>query len=334
MPSNSARNTLARHWELLRLLPVRGPGKTARQLASELADAGFAVSKRQVERDLIELQSVFALDCNDASIPYGWRWPSGGSVELPALSLAEALSLKIVEDTLRPLLPGAVLRILKSRFEEASSKLKALKIHNAAAQWVDKVRTVDPALPMHPPAIDSEVLDSIQNALLSDHQIQALYLNTDQKAVELRLHPLALVNRGPLTYLVATAFDYTDIRLYALHRFATVQELQEYSRRPGDFDIDVYLDEGGLQFGRRAAIKLEMRVSLSLAHVLQESPLSAEQRIEVNDDFAILAATLSDTWQLRWWILSQGEAVQVLKPQELRTEMISTLEQSLKNYSS
>lgn len=32
------------------------------------------------------------------------------------------------------------------------------------------------------------------------------------------LHPLALVVRGPVTYLVATASDYPDVRLYALHR--------------------------------------------------------------------------------------------------------------------
>ena len=333
MPSNSSRQTLARHWELLRLLPSRGTGKTAGQLTIELADAGFSVSKRQVERDLTELQAIFSLDCNDGSAPYGWRWPSGGSIELPALTLAEALSLKIVESALRPLFPGAVLRILKTRFDEASAKLQALKPQNRTARWADKVRTVAPALPMCAPEIDADALDALQNALLSDHQIEVLYKNSDHKHVELRLHPLALVNRGHLNYLVATAFEYTDVRLYALHRFTAVKELHERCLRPVDFDIDTYLSEGGLQFGARSAITLEMRVSPSLADYLRESPLNEDQKIETGDGFAVISVVIPDTWQLRWWILSQGAEIQILSPADLRADVISALTQSLKNYS-
>jgi len=74
VPYDKTRRTLARQWELLKLLPTRGVGKTAKELSEALNEAGFKVSKRQVERDLGELLEAFALDCNNASIPYGWRW--------------------------------------------------------------------------------------------------------------------------------------------------------------------------------------------------------------------------------------------------------------------
>ena len=39
MPSNTTRNTILRQWELLKLLPSRGPGKTATALAGEFMSA-------------------------------------------------------------------------------------------------------------------------------------------------------------------------------------------------------------------------------------------------------------------------------------------------------
>mgnify|MGYP000287578086 CR=1 FL=1 len=91
MPANKKKHTLARQWELLKRLPTRGAGKTASELTQELQVAGFDVSKRQVERDLGELMDAFDLECNNASIPYGWRWLPGASSDLAGMTLADAL---------------------------------------------------------------------------------------------------------------------------------------------------------------------------------------------------------------------------------------------------
>jgi hypothetical protein len=50
MPKTSNHHTLARQWELLQLLPSRAPGKTSRELTSDLRDAGYEVTKRTIER--------------------------------------------------------------------------------------------------------------------------------------------------------------------------------------------------------------------------------------------------------------------------------------------
>ena len=41
MSAIKARNTLSRHWEMLKLLPTRDPGCSALQLCHLLKDAGF-----------------------------------------------------------------------------------------------------------------------------------------------------------------------------------------------------------------------------------------------------------------------------------------------------
>ena len=64
VPSATSRSTLTRQWELLKLLPPKGPGITTLELQSRLSDAGHPTTKRTIERDLVELSRLFPLQCN------------------------------------------------------------------------------------------------------------------------------------------------------------------------------------------------------------------------------------------------------------------------------
>lgn len=56
------------------MLP-RAPHKiSARSLAQRLADAGWGVTVRTVERDLHRLRSVFPIGLDDDHKPFGWSW--------------------------------------------------------------------------------------------------------------------------------------------------------------------------------------------------------------------------------------------------------------------
>ncbi|MDZ5603811.1 WYL domain-containing protein [Pseudomonas sp. RP23018S] len=72
MPSNSTRHTIARQWQLLKLLPTQHPGTTSTHLHRALSEAGHSTSKRTIERDLNELSTLFPLRCNDKGTPFGW----------------------------------------------------------------------------------------------------------------------------------------------------------------------------------------------------------------------------------------------------------------------
>jgi len=73
---NKSTKTLQRHWELLALLPSHPPGRTAGELTEALGES-YEVTKRQVERDLADLEGLHFLGiaCNDKGKPYGWYWP-------------------------------------------------------------------------------------------------------------------------------------------------------------------------------------------------------------------------------------------------------------------
>ncbi|WP_024539795.1 helix-turn-helix transcriptional regulator [Comamonas badia] len=318
MPAKTTRRTIARQWELLKLLPSRGVGKTAAELTQDLSALGFKVSKRQVERDLWELYEAFHLECNETSPPYGWKWPQGTSIDLPVVTLAEALSLTLVQDTLKPLLPLPLLAVLQPRFDLARSKLDRLNGDNAAATWPEKVRSVLPSQPLLPPPLDEAIVEIVHEGLLRDRQLDVSYLGLDaQTPTTMRLHPLGLVNRGAVSYLVATAWDYEDVRLYALHRIQQASPTEDAVRRPPGFVLDAYIQQGALQFGGEHTIRLKAQVSDGLARILAETPLSGDQTLKDGT----LTATVRDTWQLAWWVLSQGAGIEVLEPRHLREKI-------------
>jgi len=333
MPRNSDLNAVSRQWEMLKLLPTKPPGITSRDLQEQLHKIGYNIVKRTVERDLLDLSNPFPILCNDKGKPYGWYWDPGASANLPAITLAEALSLRLVEDLLKPLLPQAILASLQAHFNQAQTKLKTLQQDNAAAHWQDKVRHVPPALPLLPPSIDADVLDLVQQALLYDQQVEVDYETAHaDKHSRQTLHPLALVQRGPITYLVATAFKYQDIRLYALHRMHNAVASDQPVKRPADFNLDTYIASGALQFGE-GTLQLKALISADLADYLSETTLSKDQTLQEQDnDGYQLTATVSDSWQLRWWIRSQGAGIVVLEPVELREEVSGDLSKAIERY--
>ena len=333
MPKGTHHDALARLFELLKLLPSKGPGITAKEICGRLEASGFSVSKRTIERDLTELSRLFGLECNDKSMPYGWRWMTGRGVDLPGLTVADALSLLVVEDLLRPLLPHVLLETLEAKFAEARKKLEALSSSNPNARWGEKVCHVSPTMPMLPPRIDPEVLAMIQDALLYDRQVDVTYQKPwTAEPLPMRLHPLGLVQRGPISYLVATAFGYEDVRLYAVHRITEAVRTADHVKRPQGFSLDKYVEEGRLQFGNGSKLNLEALVSSGLAVCLEETPLAEDQRLVMKGERARLSATVLDTWQLNWWILSRGPDIEVLKPAKLRKQIALALREAATQY--
>ena len=68
-------------------------------------------------------------------------------------------------------------------------------------------------------------------------------------------------------------------------------------------------------------INIEIIFDASAGFHLFETPLSENQKIndEKNNKLRVFA-TVADTEQLRWWLLSFGEHAEVIKPASLRNE--------------
>lgn len=345
MPQNDKKSTLQRQWEMMRMLTVSrsdfqhdGRWDKASEIAAKLNEAGYDVSVRTVQRDLKELSEIFPIELNDKNArDYGWRWAKGANLDIPGMSVSEALAMRLVEAHLKQLLPASLLEGLNGVFSLAQAKLDKLEKqnNNHAKDWLDKVRVVPPAQPLLPPVVMKEVQAAIYQGLLEDKQLMVSYqAASSDHPKDYVLHPLGLIMRGAVTYLVASARNYSDAHLYALHRFSQVEILAAAARTPKGFNLDAAIANGLADFANQGEpIKLELRCTDDVAAFLAETPLAADQTLTPNEDgWVRLTATVNDTRQLQWWLLGQGDGVEVCGPDALRGEILYLVQQTLDNY--
>jgi len=333
MSKKQAELTIARHWEMLQLLPSKRPGITTLELESQLSRLGWDVSRRTIQRDLNSLSTIFPLECNDKSKPHGWFWMPQNRIDIPGFSVPEALTMQLIEDYMKSMLPLSIVSVLGPQFKQAREKLNAVKQDNRSAGWLDKIRVVPPIMPQIPPTIDEPILETVQQALIYGQIIDVEYSRPQfEKNSQWELHPLGLIQRGLVSYLVCTMFGYDDIRLVAVHRFVRATMLDKRAAVPEKFNLDDYIEEGNIHFGSGKSIKLQAVIQPLLAEFLTESPLSEDMIIQQQDGILRLKATVKETWQLDWWIKSQGSLIEVVKPVSLRNRIKADLQKTLSKY--
>lgn len=238
-----------------------------------------------------------------------------------------------VVEAVRPLLPGSMLKGLDARFSHARQKLENLSSENKAARWLDKVASVRPDMNLQAPEVPDSILETVQKALLEEYQLQCQYYSAhNDRTVDLTLNPLALIQRGQVAYLIATATPFTDIRQFAVHRFRQANVLDRPAEGLDDFDLQGYLGSDALQFGSAEKIELQAWISSNLARRVRETPLSADMTLTGLDHGHRLQATVSNSWSLRWWLLSQGEELIVEQPPALRQLIARTLSNAAAQY--
>jgi predicted DNA-binding transcriptional regulator YafY len=184
-----------------------------------------------------------------------------------------------------------------------------------------------------PPSVSETVLDVVASALLEERRFRCSYRrrgSTQDKDYE--IHTLGLVLRDGAMMLVCTLGDPADIRQLLLHRMRRAELCAERAVTPRDFDLDLYL-AAGVGYRRGAPFKLVARMHADAAITLHEAPLSRDQRLAREaDGWERVEATVADTLELRGWLLSYAELIEVLEPATLRAEIARRLRAAARVY--
>ena len=316
---------------MLQKIP-RFPKKTSTgKLRDILKNNGFEVTQRTIQRDLKSLSQVLpGLQVDeDKDIP-GWSWSKETKLllDIPTMDGNMALTFQMVDYFLKNVFPPSVLNQLRPYFDSAENVLRVTDEHGYA-HWQEKVRILSRNQALIPAEIDEKVITVIYEALFKGRQIRARYKNRSGDEVGYDLHPLGLVIRESVVYLVATIWDYQDLRHLALHRFKHCDLLDDNVKIPKGFNLDQYLASGSFEYGEKEneTIKLKALFFDWAGHHLLETPLSEDQQTsDPDDDQLLVEATVNDSAQIRWWLMGFGDNVEVLEPKELRKEFTEIAE--------
>ena len=188
---------------MLELIP-RSPRKTyTKEIKSKLADRGFEIDERSIQRDLVALERTLPLVCDSRDKPYGWSWAkSSEGIQAPAMDPVEALTLSLAEQYLEPLMPKASFKRVGIFFDRANAVLKeqSPKLIN---RWRQRVRVLPEMLRFKRPQINSDVEQALYEAAFEGKQIMAQYRKRGESESNLRhIHPLGIVMKGSINYLI------------------------------------------------------------------------------------------------------------------------------------
>ena len=328
-----AADTIHRQWEMLRSLP-RFPNRISTpQLKAKLRELGHDVNIRTIQRDLDGLSALFPLNSDREGQTNYWFWSEAGSaLEIPAMNVPTALTLFLAKDYLRPLLPGVVLRPLGGYFKRAEEILSATRF----ADWRQKVRLIDRGPSLMPADIASDVREIVYEALLENRQFECDYQAKGADSPKhFVVHPLGLVIRQGVFYLVCTLWQYDDLRHLALHRMSNPILLDKTVNKPIDFDLTEYIqDESSFAYPYSPELlSIKVLFDSHAADHLYETPLAVNQILRIMEDGRIeLSASVPDTSELRWWLLAFGAQVEIEEPFSLREEFQETARRMAASY--
>jgi predicted DNA-binding transcriptional regulator YafY len=243
---------------------------------------------------------------------------------LPVMEPSAALTMLMAMQHLELLLPKEVVSNIQPYVEEAKITLQALG-KNAYKAWQDKTRII-PNSPLLPSKIEDETIQVIYEGLLKNKKIKAIYNGKPDQTIT----PLGIVQRGNQFYLICTFANFTDIRITALQRYSAVSLLNEGFKPNKDFDLDEYINSGEMAWpwDENKNIKLQIEANPRTANYLSEFPLSLDQKISPSKDtnWQKISASVLDSHELRWWLLSQGDAIKIIKPIKLQKWLIETID--------
>jgi predicted DNA-binding transcriptional regulator YafY len=319
---------------MIQMIPLHPRKITSKQLKSGLKEQGHDVSLRTIQRDLRKL-----IDSGNFSIketePEGrgkenlaYCFEASAKSLGPRLDQATALSLLLAADYIKRMLPDQVFNALIPTLNQAESSLDETKGRKHAS-WQDKVRSVPRYLTFLKPVVQPEIHEAVTKALMEETDLEIKYLDQPQHR---RLSPLALVDRGLETILLAWDHSVNDYRQFMLHRLSEAQTITWKRRVPQGYNLDEMVSTGyfSVPLSRKPQppinlhLKLWRRKDTAKPWLdLAGTPLSEDQQIKIDEDnqTAELKARVNDTWELRGWLLSLGTQVEVIAPKKLRNFM-------------
>lgn len=330
--------SFGRRLNILRLLPRRPRRVATSDIHRRLVDRGFDCDLRTVQRDLAMLSGVAGLPvvCDDrAPNNLAWYWDSEEVFDLATMDPPTALTFALMGEHFAPVLPPLVRRHLDPHVRNAKRVLDGSG-ENVLKDWSKRVRVLPRGQKQISPEVPSGVADVIYEAVLTARQFKAVYhaRYSETPETEPRIfHPLGLLLRDRMAYLVAVVAPHKNPVYLALHRFVSATLLDELAEAPKNFDLDAFIADKTLDFRLGDTLNFEFLMDKAAAQHIEECPLGADQSVtDHKDGRKRLRVRVDNTQLLRWWVLGYGAQIEVVKPASLRKEIADIIKHAADLY--
>lgn len=155
---------------------------------------------------------------------------------------------------------------------------------------------------------------------------------SSEETKNFKIYPLHFFESNGGLYLFVQVPRYSDIRILAVERIEKLEQTREVFEYPEDFDPEEKLSLA-FDMVHDDPIELEAVFSPGQAKYIRERQFSPKQKVEDNSDGSVtLKMTTSGWFDVRRWLLGFGAAARVVKPDEMRQEIMAEMKKAINKY--
>ncbi len=314
---------LRRQWLLLKALSSRRNGLTVREMAGEAE-----VSDKTIRRDIDLFRSVgFPID--EESGDFGrktWRMKRELSGPPLAFSTDEAAALFLCRRFLEPLSGTLLWEAVQNALDKVRATLSPL-----ALKYLSNFERVvfSTAVGSHDYSTRRETIDFLQLAIEDRKCVWLLYRSErSPEATRREAHPYGLIQHRSALYLVALDPSVERVKHYKVDRIECAEESPTPFRMLPGFALKDHLAPAfGVYVSHGEEMLVTVRFSPDVARFVRESKWHDSQTLILQPDGGLVAEfRLTAIEEVKHWVMSFGPKAEVLRPVNLRREIIAELD--------
>ncbi|MGO5093023.1 helix-turn-helix transcriptional regulator [Clostridium sp. LCP25S3_F10] len=179
---------------------------------------------------------------------------------------------------------------------------------------------------------EKKIWIDINATIITRNKIKIKYnsLNTGEK--ERIVRPYAVFQYKGSMYFVGYCELRQKIREFKISRIMSYKILSEKFERTYNFNFKEYMQDC---FGifKDEEIELKLKIKYPMSQIIKEKIWSDNQKIiDIEDKSIIFKAKLRGITEIKSWILSMGQSVEVIAPSSLKRNVENEIEEMIKIY--
>lgn len=341
--------------ELLKKIPQEPEaGMTANDLADSLRGhwgkaASKASMRRKITNNLKKIEETYrgSLYVDKKKKEHTYRLTLNAPMLLKPMTQEQIMAFGLLSKFGTDLLPLDAQKALAPFYRAAQNAAAEAALEagrgeaasgRLAARWLQKIAVAPAVLPFCPPHVDAGIRQAVHQALLLETRLKmTVARHPTGRQEECEVSPLALVQQGVRTYLIAKPVDKPGAQRFLLARILQARQTLGAHEKPADWDLEKFLKQGigypvfpEEYYGRMEELVLKVGADTQW---IKETPLAPNPVIRNCEDGSYyFKVSLPMTESLCHWLLSMSFHVKVIEPAYLAERIRGDLQRSLDMY--
>ncbi|MHB8971148.1 MAG: helix-turn-helix transcriptional regulator [Pirellulaceae bacterium] len=322
------QSALMRQWSLLRLLCARHQGATIQSIAQEME-----VCHKTIRRDIATFQTV-GFPIEETVGEFGrktYRLDARRGIPNIAFTLDESLALYLGRKALMPLAGTTIWDAAERVFQKIRASLgsEVMRYLDRIGDTVQETTFGWTDYSQHAAIVDT--------LLVGIEQRRVIFITyrsqSSTEPVTYPIHPYRLTRHQGSLYVIGYKPDDERLKTWRVDRVESATLDAMPFTIPEGFDLDAHFAGSFGVFDGDEQVHVRVRIWPPLARYVQEKRWHASQHFQLQTDGSVIVEfEVSNTVEVKIWLLGFGQHAEVLGPPHLRNEVAHELADMLAKY--